>query len=184
MLPGGLDTTYRQALTTSHSPYLRIDVLDGAGNELPIPADRVGEDGGLQYMNGSVSATLNSRVTRHLDLTLDETLYPYGEDFLLAPYGNRIRAWRGIRFADGNFYRWVVFTGRSQFVTTTPDGSLTLSAADRANEVHEAAFVRPENSSVGNTVYEEFVRLVSDGVPDATFGTSDPFALTVPQLTW
>lgn len=184
MLTGGLDATYRQALATSHDPYLLVEVLDGAGNVLPIPADRTSDEGGLIYLSGSVSATLGNRVTRQLDLTLDESLYAYGPDFLLAPYGNRLRVWRGIRFAGGVPYRWVVFTGRIQLVSTTPDGTLNLSASDRANEVLEAAFVRPENSSAGNTVLQEFVRLVGDAVPDAAFGTSDIPELIVPQLTW
>lgn len=184
MLAGGLDDTYRQALATSHRPYLLVEVLDGAGNVLPIPEDRTSAEGGLIYTNGSVSATLSNRVTRQLDITMDETLYPWGPDYILAPYGNRLRVWRGIWFADNYFYRWVVFTGRIQFVTTSPDGSLVLNASDRANEVFEAAFIRPENSVVGNTVFQEFQRLVEDGVPDATFGPSDTYELTVPQLTW
>lgn len=184
MLPGGLDATYRQALATSHSRYFLVEVLDGAGNVLPIPADRTSAEGGLIFIGGSVSATLGNRTTRQLDLTLDETLYPVGPGFILAPYGNRVRVWAGIQFAEGTVYRWVIFTGRLQDDVNSINGEVTVGAADRANEVVEAMFVRPENSSVGNTVSAEFQRLVSDGVPDAVFGPSDPVGLTVPQLTW
>ena len=184
MLPGGLDATYRQALATSHTEYILVEVLDGAQNVLPIPADRTADTGGLIFADGNVSATLTNRVTRQLSLTVDETLYPIFNNGILAPYGNRLRVTRGIQFADGNFYAWVVFTGRIQQIVNAPDGMVAINASDRANEVVEAAFVRPENSSVGNTVFQEFQRLISDGVPDATFGPSDPVALTVPQLTW
>jgi hypothetical protein len=184
MLPGGLDATYRQALATSHTPYLRVDVLDGAGNELPIPDDRVGEDGGLQYVTGGISATLTNRVTRTLDITFDEALYPAAPTDLLAPYGNRLRVTRGIKFADGSRSAWTVFTGRIQDDANAVDGQVSLSALDRANEVVEAKFVQPENSQIGAPVSSEFVRLVSDGVPDAQFGTFSLNDLLVPLLTW
>jgi hypothetical protein len=184
MLPGGLDATYRQALATSHEQYFLVEVLDGAGNVLPTPPDRTAPDGGLIFIGGTVGATLTNRTTRNLDLTLDEALYPYGPGFLLAPYGNRIRVWMGIKFAEGTVYRWVIFTGRIQDDVNSADGQVSLSASDRANEVAEAEFVHPTNSRPGFTVFSEFQRLITEGVPDATFGTSDASALTVPQLTW
>jgi hypothetical protein len=184
MLPGGLDATYRQALATSHASYVRVDVLDGSGNELEIPADRIGEDGGLPFLSGSVSATLTNRVTRTLDIMFDEALYPVFPGAILAPYGNRLRVWGGVKFADGSFYRWVIFTGRIQDDVNTADGQVSLSALDRANEVVEAKFIQPENSQVGSLVSAEFIRLVSDGVPDAQFGTFELKDLTVPLMTW
>lgn len=184
MLAGGLDATYRQALATPHTSYVLVEVLDGAGAVLPIPADRVGDNGGLQFLGGSVSATLGNRVTRQLSLILDEALYPFDIDDLLAPYGNRIRVWRGIQFADGSVYRWVVFTGRIHDVDLGSDGQFELLGMDRANEVLDASFLRPENSNAGATVHAEFVRLVSEGVRDASFGVSDQVPLLVPQLTW
>lgn len=184
MLAGGLDATYRQALATSHAPYVRVDVLDGAGNELPIPADRTGDDGGLQFITGGINATLTNRVTRTLDITFDESLYPANVTDLLAPYGNRLRVWGGVKFADGSFYRWVIFTGRIHDVDLSPDGQVIVQGMDRGNDVVDAQFVRPENSNVGATVASEFIRLVSDGVPDAQFGTFDISDLIVPQLTW
>lgn len=184
MLPGGLDATYRQALATSHTPYIRVDVLDGAGNELPIPADRVGADGGLQLLSGSMSATLTNRVTRTLDITFDETLYPTFPGAILAPYGNRLRVWRGIKFAEGTVYRWVIFTGRLQNDVNAFSGEVSMSALDRGNEVVEAKFLRPQNSNFGANVFDQFQDLVISGVPDATFGTSDKPPLRMPLLAW
>ncbi len=184
MLAGGLDPTYRQALATPHTPYIRVDVLDGAGNELAVPADRVGGDGGLEFIGGAVTATLTNRVTRTLELMVDEALYPKDPSDLLAPYGNRLRVWRGIQFADGSAYRWVVFTGRIQAVTNGVDGSVSVEAADRANEVVEALFLLPENSSRGINVYTQFQDMILGAMPDPTFGTSDVFNQSMPQLTW
>lgn len=184
MLPGGLDASYRQALATSQGEYVLVEVLDNAGNVLPIPADRVSDSGGLIFIAGSVSATLNNRVTRRLEITFDESLYPTFNGAILAPYGNRLRVWRGIQFAEGSSYRWVIFTGRIQDDIEPIDGTVPVSAMDRANEVVEAKFLRPENSSVGIGVYAQFQDLVIGGVPDASFGASDQISLTMPQLTW
>lgn len=185
MLPGGMDGFYRAALSRPHTRYVKVEVLDGAGNVLPLPPQSVGEDGGLLIGPGSlVSASLQSRVTRRLQITVDQSLYPADPGDLLAPYGNRLRAEMGIKFADGSRYAWTVFTGRIQLPVLLPDGTVYVPAADRAYEVAEFGFQVPANSQVGNNVNAEFVRLVSDAVPDAVFGTSDTFSQTMPALTW
>lgn len=184
MLAGGLDGLYRAALATPHTEYVLIEVLDGLGNVLALPPESVGEDGGLLFESGTVSATLSSRVTRNLTIIVDQSLYPADPADLLAPYGNRLRATRGIKFADGSRYAWVVFTGRIQLPLLTPDGRVIVPAADRANEIIEAGFVSPQNSQVGSTVNTQFEVLVSDALNDAVFGASDVFALTMPILSW
>jgi hypothetical protein len=184
MLPNGLNSGYRQALASPHEEYIRIDVLDGAGNVLPIPVQQQGIDGGLKIISGDVTATLTSNVTRNLSITVDETLYPVGPGYLLAPYGNRIQAVRGIKFATGDRFAWTVFTGRIQDDVNAVDGQVTLTAADRANEVVEAKFLYPTNSSVGVTISQQWIQLISGGVPDAVFGASDSFGQQMPSLAW
>lgn len=184
MLPGGLDASYRQALASAHERYFLVEVLDGAGNVLPVPADRRSDEGGLIFIGGTVSATLGNRVSRNLDLTLDETLYPVFPDAILAPYGKRIRVTAGIQFAEGTLYRWVIFTGRIQNDVNAVNGQVTLSAADRGNEVVEAEFLAPQNSNFGATVFDQFQDLIITGVPDATFGISDRPPLRMPLLAW
>jgi uncharacterized protein DUF5047 len=185
MLAGGTDGLYRAALSRPHTQYVKVEVLDGAGNVLPLPPQSVGQDGGLLIGNGSVvNATLSSRVTRRLTITVDQSLYPAAPTDLLAPYGNRLRVTYGLQFADGGRYAWTVFTGRIQRPWLTSEGIAIIPAADRAYEVAEAGFLVPENSQVGNTINAEFIRLVSDAIPDAVFGASDTFVQTVPQLTW
>jgi hypothetical protein len=184
MLAGGTDGLYRAALATSQTQYVLVEVLDGNGNVLPLPAESVGEDGGLLFETGYITATLTSRVTRNLTIYVDQSLYPALPGDLLQPYGNRLRVTLGLKFADGGRYAWVAFTGRIQKPLLTPDGRVVVPAADRANEIIEAGFVVPENSQVGDTVNSEFVRLVSDALGDAVFGASDTFFETVPLLTW
>jgi hypothetical protein len=187
MLTGGLDPLYRRALAAPHTEYVLVEVLDGAGNVLTVPRANRADPAvnGLEFLPGSsVNATLSSRVSRTLSLTVDQSLYPDDPGDLLAPYGNRLRATRGVEFADGSRYAWTVFTGRIQEAVLAPDGTCVVPAADRSLEVAEFGFLVPTNSQAGATVNAEFVRLVSDALGDAVFGTSDSFAQTVPQLTW
>lgn len=186
MLPGGLDPLYRRALAAPHTEYVLVEVLDGDGNVLPIPAEHTSPTGGLLILAGSaVSATLANRVARNAQIVVSQDLYPADPDDLLAPDGNRLRISRGISFADGSYdYAWIVFTGRIQQPELNPDGTCVVPAADRAQEVQEAGFLVPENSQVGNSVPAEFRRLIIDAVPHPVFGVSDTYAQTVPQLTW
>ena len=185
MLPGGTDPLYRAALASPHRLYTKVEVLDGNGNVLPIPAEFTDESGGLVFSGGAVNATLSSRVTRNATIVVPQQLYAALPSSLLAPYGNRLRITRGIEFGDGNHdYSWVTFTGRIQLPLLAPDGTVTVPAADRAFEVVEAGFTVPMNSQIGNNVNAEFVRLVSDAVPDAVFGLSDTFAQVMPAETW
>jgi hypothetical protein len=175
MLPDGLNPMYRSALATSHRPYLLVEVLDGNRNVLATD---------LTFLSGSVSADLTSRVARTCTITLDESFYPFEPGDLLAPYGNMIRVTRGIEFAEGSRYAWVVFLGRIQQATVTSDGTCTIQASDPAVDVIDVKFFDPENSQVGTPVEDEVRRLISDAVPLASFGTFDTFGVPVQQLTW
>lgn len=175
MLPGGLNVMYRQALATSHQAYVLVEVLDGNQQVL---------EGGLVFISGSVSATLTSRVSRECNLTVHEDLYPYDTGDLLAPYGNMIRATRGIEFADGSRFAWVVFIGRIQSAQLNSNGTCAIRAADFGADVVENRFRTPQNSQTGLLVSQEITRLISDGFPAATFA---PFSITdlpVKPLTW
>lgn len=184
MLAEGLDPMYRAALATSHQPYLLVEVLDGQQDviaELPLEGE---PEGGLCYLSGSVSATLTSRISRRCSITVPEFMYPFQPDGLLAPYGNMLRAWRGIQFADGGFFRWPVFVGRIQETSLGSNGTCTVQAADFAADVLESRFVRPENSVPANTATTEVQRLISDGFSQAVFGPMQAFSAPVRARTW
>lgn len=191
MLAGGTDKLYRDALAKGHSHFVLVEVWSGLGEKLTdlIPEQFASDEDasdGLIFFNGTVSATLNSRVTRSLQITVPYALYPSQPTDLLAPFGNEIRAFRGIVLGDGSYkYTWPVFRGRIRNVAQSSSaGMVTVSCADRAADVVDAGFVTPQNSQTTNTIYQEFVRLVRDAVPDAEFGVSDPFATQVKALTW
>lgn len=175
MLAGGLDPMYRAALSTSHVPYLLVEVLSGSNQVLL--SDPV-------YLSGSVSATLTSRVARTCTISFDSSFYPFEADGLLAPYGNKIRVTRGVQFSDGSRFAWVVFVGRIQSTELDSSGTCRVQAADTSADVIENRFLNPANSQVGNTVLNEVRRLISDAVPTAVFGDSDAFITPVPALAW
>lgn len=188
MLPGGLDPLYRRMLAAGHQHYCRVEVW-GAGKRLAIMRQlREGDrEAGLVYLTGSqITATLGSQVSRNLSLSVPEDLFPEDDDDLLNPFGNEIRVWRGILPADGSLhYVWEAFRGKIQDVTQDDQsGECNVSCADRAQDVLDAGFVRPENSVIGADRITEYQRLVRAALPDAQFGDSDSFTQTVPALSW
>jgi hypothetical protein len=178
---GGLDAQYRDALTRPHTAYERVDVLDRQGNILHSD---------LSFIDGSVRATLNSRVARVLSLTVDRSWFPLlpngsiDTGGLLAPFGNRLRAYRGITYGDGTVVAFPVFYGRIETVQTNKAGQVGVSANDLAADVVDAQFETPQASVTANTISTEFRRLVRDALPDAQFGTSDLTGVRIPPLVW
>lgn len=183
---GGLDATYRDALARPHTVYNRVDVLARDGTLLY--SGQVGR--GLPFEDGSVRATLNSRVARVLSLSVDRSWFPLlpNGDFdtggLLAPFGNRLRAYRGITYGDGTVVSFPVFYGRIEQVSMSDSGQMSLSANDLAADVVDAQFETPQSSFTTNTISAEFRRLIRGALPDATFGTSDLTGVKIPAVAW
>jgi len=183
---GGLDARYRDALVRPHTAYNRVDVLARDGTVLY--SGTMGE--GLPFIEGSVRATLTSRVARVLSLTVDRSWFPVlpsGEvdpDGLLSPFGNRIAAYRGILYGDRSIVQFPVFFGRIETVAMGRSGQVTLTANDLAADVVDAIFETPQSSVPTNTINAEFRRLVLGALPDATFGTSDLTGVKIPPIAW
>lgn len=188
MLTGGADLLYRQVLATPHQHYVRVEVWSGTGSLLDslIPQGREGEpEGGLVFYDGNLTASLDRRVSRNVMLSVPMDLYPTEPTDLLAPFGNELRIFHGVTLGDGSDeYTWQVFRGRIRDVEQSSDGNCTVLASDRAADVADVNFVSPQNSQPGNTVFQEWQRLIADAVPDATFGVSDTFTKMVEPLTW
>lgn len=177
MLTGGTHPLYRRILSAAHEHYVRVEVWAG-----DLSA-RLESD--LVFIDGDVSASLGSQVTRQLSMSVAEDLYPTTEDALLAPYGNRLRVWRGVAFnGEPSPYVWEVFHGRIQDAELQPDGTVQIQASDRAQDVLDFGFEAPERSNIGALISAEVVRLISDALPDAPFGTFDAPNYPVPAETW
>lgn len=178
---GGLDAQYRAALVRPHTAYIRVDVLARNGTVL---------QSNLPFIDGSVRATLNSRVARALSLTLDRSWFPLltngslDTGGLLAPFGNRIRAYRGIQYGDGSIIQFPVFYGRIEQIQMSRSGSIALTGSDLAADIVDAQFETPESATTTNSISTEFRRLVREALPDATFGTSDLTGVLMAPVAW
>lgn len=179
MLPGGTDGLYRAALAAPHTLYARIDVYDGYATDATLLAEDI------PFTSGTVNATLSSRVARQLSFGIDSTWYPNTQTGTLAPYGNVIRAYRGIQMGDGSTtYQWPVFTGRIRYTQKDDTGQVRVEAADLGADVVDFGFETPENSSAGVTIPTEVRRLISDALPGIGFGVFDTYTETVQPLVW
>lgn len=178
MLPGGTDALYRALLAGSHEPTTRVEVWASG-----VRVDTYGT-AGVPFFEGSISATLTSQVTRDLSLTCQRSLWPDNATDLLAPYGNELRVFQGIKPGAGVPYEWQTFRGQISEVVLDEDETVSLSAVDRAGGIADAGFILPENSEPTNTLTAEFRRIVLDALPDATFGTFDPINGVTPVVTW
>lgn len=192
MLPGGTDALYRRVLAAGHRHFVRVEVWSGLGVRLDtaLPALQISTflgspEGGLVFLDGAVTATLDNRVSRNVTLSVPSYMYPADESGLLAPFGNELRIYAGVTLGDGSdIYTWQVFRGRIRNVRQSSDGLCIVECADRAADVQDVNFVSPQNSNTSNTINGEFERLIVDAVPDATFGVSDTFSKMMEPMTW
>lgn len=165
---------YKSAITFPHQRHAIIDVVDAAGAFLARE---------LPFTDGSVSASLTTRVTRSAQFQVSEDQFPDLDTDPLSPTRAILQIRSGIKFADGTFEIFDLFRGRVQEVSLGPDGQVSVSADDRALDVVEMRFEQPRNYTPG-TVIQMIHELISEAVPGASFGTDDVADTEVPQLTW
>lgn len=168
MLPLGFNVAYRTAHQRPHRPVVRCEVWQ--------------EDiylGEVKPIAGSVKCTLGSQVTRTGSITLDPSLTPRRPGDMLAPYGNRLRIYRGIAYGEREFM-FPVFNGLITKAERRPRQPLTVSFADRAAEVDENDFEAPAETKRNRTLVDEIIRFISDGVPDARFAEVDQVGAAAP----
>lgn len=178
---------YRQALAGSHNGYGRVEVwrLGVKVEELAwVDRDEPYTQHAPVFLDGGVKATLGSQVTRTLSLTVPEWLFPWRQDDLLNPYGQELRAFRGIRYGNNSPDEFPVFVGSIESVTPPSLGVCKVEAADVALAVSGAGFPSPTPSQVGTLVVDEFERLVLDANPRAVFGAHDAITELVPVLSY
>ena len=178
---------YRRALAAPHEAYARVEVWRAG-----IQVDELAwVDRGTPYtrgapvfFGGAVRASLASTVTRTLDLTVPDTLYPWEVDDLLNPYGTELRAFKGVRYGAGSLDEFPVFVGTVEEVSPPELGKATLKASDTTLRVAGAGFPAPLPSQVGFPLLDEFERIVLDANPRAVFGTHSPITALTPQLSY
>lgn len=179
---------YRDALASGGEAYSRVEVWRGG---LPVeelaPRDRGSSVYALKqpaFGTGSVRATLGSRVTRTLSVEVPRYLFPRKPSDLLAPFGNELRVFKGLRYGNGSADEFPVFVGPITHPRPPQNGRVVIEAADVSWRVAGAGFFGPTASQAGFPVADEFQRLVLDAYPQATFGPSDTFTELVPALAY
>lgn len=165
---------WAQAINRPHQAAFRITVLDGRGEKIQT----------IDYLDGAVSATLSSQVTRNAEIMIDPALSPADENGLLYPNGNRLFIERGIDYGCGNVDLLPVFHGRINAVYDTASAPTRITAVDLAGDVRDAGFTVPTNSVPTAAILDEFKRLVSDALGTAVFGPCDAFAPLVGARTY
>jgi hypothetical protein len=177
MQTGGLNTMYRALLARNPAPLYRIEVW-----RENVRVDTYGDEG-LPILQGSITATLSSRVTRQLAVTFPLLFTPADNNGWLTPYGNQIIVRAGVYGYGGPNHFWTVFRGRITDVDVDAD-QVRVRADDLAAELTNSFIEVPRNSNTGQLVITEWQDLVREAYPDADFGTSDDLPERVPKMTW
>ncbi len=177
----GTDVTYRAALAAGYTAYIRMDILDSTG--VLVKQD-------LPFVDGSIEATLQSRVARTLRFTVDRSWFPVlangtpDTTATLSPFGNQVKVYRGIAWGDGSVSSFLVFTGHLDTVSLSRKGDVAVGAYDLAADVIAAGFEMPTNSSAGVKLLTQYQTLIKGALTNPTFGTSDATSSTMPALIW
>lgn len=160
------------------SPHKRVSYVTARTPDGTLLADRI------PIGDGSVSARLSSRVTRTATFTASDEWFPVTETDPLSPAQSIVTISSGIGYAGGAEEVFPVFTGRVHNANRNRDGEITFRADDLAAEVIAADFEQPVNSQPGSSTVAEIERLVTEGYPQAVFGTHDVDDAVVPPLSW
>jgi hypothetical protein len=176
MLPSS--ALYKNAIHAPHRLAFEVDLYAGPGGALL--------ENNVPVFGGSIMANLTHRITRTGSFTVGPEWWP-GTDPLapLTPFQTVANIRAGIQYGDGSKEMFDVFTGRVGDLTRNDDGTVTAAVADLAADVIAYRFEEPRNSDNVN-VLAQIRRLISEALPEATFGTddvNDPNAIT-PPLTW
>ncbi len=177
MLP--TSAQYLQALPYPHRRETRVQVFHGATLVGDSDTDPV-----LLPLSGEVAASVTSRVTRHLRMTADPSLYPFTPTDLLSPEIAILKIFSGIGYPNGSREIFPVFTGRVQDVRRDGDGSVVIDADDLARDVIEFEFENPQPSNAGSLVTAQIRTLIKQALPTATFGADDANVATTPTVVW
>jgi len=176
MLP--TSALYRAALPMPHRRETWLRVFHGGAEVTP------GGSEGVPITAGSVSASLNGRVTRSATFATDASFFPRLPTDLLSPYRAVVQIWTGIGYGDGTRELFPVFTGRIQDATLNGEGEVTFRGDDLASDVIGMRFERPANTIPGNSIVSEIQRFILQVLPAATFAANDVIDQATPRLIW
>lgn len=138
----------------------------------------------VPVQDGSVSAQLQSRVTRSATFTLSAEWMPLLSTDVFSPHRAIVQIEAGIGYPNGDADLFPVFTGRVYSARLGSAGDVTFRADDLAADVVASDFEQPYASQQGASAVAEIRRMISGAYPDAVFGPDDVNDAAVPRLVW
>lgn len=166
---------YEAAYPYPHRRVARMDVRTPDGTVLA-------QD--VPVLAGSVSAQLQSRVTRSATFSLSQEWFPHSPTDVLGLDHAIVTIRAGIGYPNRDPETFPVFTGRVYSARLGAAGDVTFRADDLAADVVVADFEQPFPSQAGASAVAEARRIIKAAYPYAAFGPDDVDDATVPRLVW
>lgn len=159
-----ISAAFVAALKRPHTVISRVDVFDGGVKKATV-----------QPVDGLVEVDTAARIRRRCTLELvDPTgaLTPTSLNDLLAPAGNEIRPYRGIRLPDGTdeYVPLGVFgVADSEILHTSEGVRVAAQGFDRSRKVSKNRWAEPHIIASGTNVATAIKDLIDNRLPGLTF---------------
>lgn len=155
-----VSSKFLATLSTSHVMTAKVDAFyNGALTAANLP-----------FTDGSVTVDRGSKTRRTLSLTVaGNTLLPWAEADILAPYGQQLVVSRGIRFSDGS-EEWVPL-GTFRVNEPTGDvhfGPVTVTGASMECAIIDDKLQAPTTTRGQSTCVDAITTLIHQTLPSAT----------------
>ena len=175
----GATPQWLDALTRSQGLYVRVEVWFADQLVSTVDVD-----------SGAVAVTARNRVRRKLKIAVPERLWPALDTDLLAPYGPRLKVFRGILDGAGALVGGrpaPVFAGRVEQVGEYDrrSGSVPVAAVDPFADINDAQFEEPFIPQAGTRITTVIGQLVVEVHPGAVVDDRTGSVATVPDgIMW
>lgn len=163
----GVSAAFLTALSNNHLVSVKVEVL-AAGQVVSTLTGKI-------LPGSKVSAVKGQPIRRNCSVKMIDdtgTLTPTDASALLAPYGNELRIWRGIQFADGTseFASLGVFEITDCHVVDAGAGvSIDISGVDRADEVSRSTLTDIYSIAAGTNAVTAAKTLIANARSGLTF---------------
>lgn len=167
---------FARALTSDHERTTKVEVLTDP-DQVPVDVTEWFDDGQVDVGRNTVR---RSGTFSFVD-DGSGTIVPDTPDDLLAPYGNELRIWSGIRFPDDTEELVPVATLRI-VKTTSVSGRVTVEAADRSVNVSRNHYEKTKVIRRGTLWDQVVAQVLLERYPGAEIDFAASTDLTCPQV--
>lgn len=155
--------TLKEALALPHNPVALVEVLHNGTviNTITTVTD------------GTVTLDAAASVRGRMDLTIIDDgshgLIPTAVDDPLAPYGNEVKVYRGVRFPRGLIELVPLIVARIDTPRVSEEGgmpTITISGQDRSARIIDARFEEPYEVAAGTNLITAITDVIEAVYPD------------------